>query len=1389
MMKNLTEKITKTVGLIVLTAFGGLMTAQTMSWSQAGPVYGAGRARNMVVDKNDASGNTLYLGSTTSGIFKTVNGGVKWFPVNDSGSVRNISYLAQSANGTIYAATGEGFLRGVQRTKAQPGSGLYKLNSNNSLAMVASSSVVGTVINRVACSPVNANVIAVAGNKGILVSTDGGANFTAASGVTTTSLTTGMDVKFDGTGVLYCSIGSERGDGAGAASYSAVASTVWKSSDASLSAFANITPTNSALVNARYGRIELAVAPSNNNVIYASCAKKLGGSVSAANTSTTAGLAALFISYDAGATWGMALQGSGQLDPLSSDVDYLILSSGGGIGLTSGDYAHVITVHPTNPDVLFIGSYAFSIFMKTGGTNQSPTGILAGAATWLAQNNPLYIHQNIHDIKVIGSGAASSKFYFVTDAGVYRSIDLSNTLANPNVNLPSYQPFYKGLVTGQFNSVSIQRYPVSTNTNVANGNVITPYSGFIGGTNGNGLNYYSGTDTLVSQEVSYFSNDIYNAEFSKILPDAALFASGTSLFKNTNVKATNPEKMGINAYQGSLANYSSVGNYGFDMNDGFQTTGIPFKLWEYYAQTPTNPDVVVFYNDSLRQGATISGTNGAASLITQTTFTFDIKRPDRFAVMDSIVIRTGTVTVGGIPNYGSVPTPFTGTDRQDVTIKLINPSNTVTLIPSTSVAGNVPVSTTGVTLNAVSLTDKIAITYSLPPFGTKTITQYPQTGAAVVTDPSIYYRVFATVFYKYSAGDSVYVADNSIATKPAVYGTTLSVPLSWAYGSASGISQTITANQYPAVVSNPTYVLVPGNVSQTTPVFTVNAAGAYTISQFGTYKPSANAVPAHTITAETPTTAPTTSVGPSYTLSSTAGTIAVQSVGTFTLSSLAAGDYTITAVDDEAAPTETVETYVTVEVPTYTALPDNIIQTNPQFTLTATAPTVYTLQGSGSYTLSSSYSVQQVFTSTSSVASYSTNVVTPPVVRTVAANTVVPFSKNNPIVKVPVTGPSARLAAVFKHTDLTKNEYAVIISKNPLDMTNPMEAVMLSANGCLTTKADGTPDDVNTVTVDGKPTILEWSKSGTELYYATDANKVYRVSYINMIMDMSPASYSGKLNTDVFTYRSMSAGWGFDLTRPNLNSPYRTALIGSFTKPITSISVSNDDQNVVLTFNDPTGALIMTNTLDARTSNTTNIGWTSKAGTLSNIQTYCSLIEKSDKNTVFIGTDKGLFYTKDLSAASPTWKNTTEDQTSPMPNVQVFDIKQQVLENYQCYNSGIIYVATNGRGIWQNRAGYKAYVVGVSDFDKAQAPNNLSIYPNPANGNVTIAFNSHDDERAVLNVMDINGRIVKSQDLGKINAGEITYSFNVAELSAGVYIVSVNSNVNVKRVTKLIVTK
>ncbi len=1333
-MMNMIQKYTKILALVAITGMSSLVEAQ-QKWSPAGPIYTAGRARNMVVDKNDASGKTLFVGSTSSGVFKSIDGGVNWEPVDDQGSVRNISYMAQAPDGTIYAATGEGFLRLGQKAKALPGTGLYKL-TGNSLTQVVSSSVVGTVINRVAVSPASSNNIALTTNNGVYISTNGGSSFNLAPGIPTATNISGQDVKFDAAGNLYCSVGSESGTS------TLTATRIFKSTSA-LTVFSECTPTSSVLPDKNYGRIELAIAPGDNNTIYASCANKNTDG----KNNFSASMKGLFVSYDAGTTWALIVQGSPMLDPLSNGF------------IASGDYAHVITVSPTDRHTLFYGGYSMYIWKRNVGSNgdsdSNPIGTWQRIGSNFAVNTPFYLHENIHDVKIIPA-SPNTKYYFITDAGIYRSTDLT---VNSQTSIPSFQPFYKGLVTGQFNSVSIERFPVGENAgSTAGGTKVVPYSGFIGGTGGNGLIYYSGTSSLVTQESSYLSGDIYNTEYSKILPNAAFATTGSgAIYRSSNVKTSSPTLYSVNKYTGALSRLAPEPQAFSNANI---TTGTPFKLWEYYGQNPSNPDQVVFYNDSLRFQTSVAS---LAELTSTRIFTLNTNRPNRFAQVDSMVIRTATLALAQTAN----PPAFT--TGKTITIKLnnnyVNSGTLTTLSGSVATVGgdNGPESPT-VTLNNATLIDDITVAFLAPPFGDKTVS---------TTNPA-HYRVYATVFYKYKAGDSVAVTDNNISTLTTPYRSVFPANANWQYGSGPAYQVTTTAN---AAVSNPTYVVAPLNVSSATLPVTVNMLGqkSVTLTQYGTYTISAKPVEyTLSVTTNTNVSGSTYSFqiqpgGTTQTLAATA-TTSVK----FLVTPTVATNYTVTQT---GTGTLTAVSVLSIASSSYVLNPGNVTQASPVFSVLITpsvAISTYTAAGVSSNTL--------IGANTSTVtASY------PVRVSSVIGTTVVPFPPNNAPVKIPMRY-SARLAVCVTNGEISGNADAVAVSKNPLALNDPGNFVRVSQSGAMTDDSNGNAS-TNTITVDGRPTILEWSKSGTELYYATDANKLYRVSHITDIMDLSPTSYNGKFHTDIFQYNTASGNLP-NAAILNMNSPYRTTLIGSFDVPVTSISVAKDDAQLVVTFNNPaqtgtTGIVMHSGTSNVKTSN--SISWQKKDAGLTNMRTYCSLIEKDDVKKVYLGTDQGLYYTSDITSGN--WVNVNNNSTSKVPNVQIFDVKQQVLMPWDCYNSGQIYIATNGRGVWTNTELLKNYYVGIQESEISRSSlEGLKIYPNPSSANVNISFEGFNEQNARLTIMDLSGRLIKTEELSDVSANSL-YTMDTANLTAGIYLVNVTGENGTKRTAKLIVTK
>jgi len=67
----------------------------------------------------------------------------------------------------------------------------------------------------------------------------------------------------------------------------------------------------------------------------------------------------------------------------------------------------------------------------------------------------------------------------------------------------------------------------------------------------------------------------------------------------------------------------------------------------------------------------------------------------------------------------------------------------------------------------------------------------------------------------------------------------------------------------------------------------------------------------------------------------------------------------------------------------------------------------------------------------------------------------------------------------------------------------------------------------------------------------------------------------------------------------------------------------------------------------------------------------------------------------------------------------------------------------------------------------------ISIYPNPAQSNLNLDMNLNIGGNVSVRVLDATGRIVLSEDKGKLNAGNHKLSLNTTDLSNGIYIYQV----------------
>jgi myo-inositol-hexaphosphate 3-phosphohydrolase len=126
-------------------------------------------------------------------------------------------------------------------------------------------------------------------------------------------------------------------------------------------------------------------------------------------------------------------------------------------------------------------------------------------------------------------------------------------------------------------------------------------------------------------------------------------------------------------------------------------------------------------------------------------------------------------------------------------------------------------------------------------------------------------------------------------------------------------------------------------------------------------------------------------------------------------------------------------------------------------------------------------------------------------------------------------------------------------------------------------------------------------------------------------------------------------------------------------------------------------------------------------------------------------------------------------------------LKQQRLGDWECYNSGVIYAATHGRGFWQANNYYSPLNVGIPQIASGnKGPDKtVKIFPNPANNFTTVNFNLNDDRKISISVYDLKGSKIKTVVCGRLNKGPQYINLELDGISLGTYIVAVSDEDNV----------
>ena len=308
----------------------------------------------------------------------------------------------------------------------------------------------------------------------------------------------------------------------------------------------------------------------------------------------------------------------------------------------------------------------------------------------------------------------------------------------------------------------------------------------------------------------------------------------------------------------------------------------------------------------------------------------------------------------------------------------------------------------------------------------------------------------------------------------------------------------------------------------------------------------------------------------------------------------------------------------------------------------------------------------------------------------------------------------------------------------------------------------------------GEPLSMGISSDGDNLFVGFKDGKLMRVTNLNTVVDSQTGTYS------------MTAVDSLGHSSVVLN-PECAVVTTALTLPtsgqcVTSVSVDpRDANNVIVTcgnYGNDNYVFYSTNALADEPT------FVSKQANLPKMPVYSSVIEMQTGH-VIIGTEYGIYRTKNIT--NPDWTS----EGFRMGEVPVMDLKQQIYAHEDeetvniteegafvtlypgVHNTGIIYAATYGRGIFccEN---YKQETGTSVPETPAVAETQIEMYPNPVQSQATLSFDVTTNDNVSYQVFDMSGRMVMNQNLGRMAEGSHQVTVNAENLSTGAYILRLN---------------